>query len=478
MARSSIKIASTLLALSLLRPGLADDATTKVEFEVYPPNAKVYVQRVNEKGWDYLDTAEKPILLSKRAHFNNGSGIFQFRDPNWTEGQEPDRDSSEEKSIAWTKLAGDKTFETGLTLRPRSAALQFQDWRHFTPWSDAALVGLFLLVCCMGGAAVWLLKQNKKRKEEEAHLEALALKGISPEMRVGNYYRLNRIGQGGGGSVYRAVPVNNPAREASVALKMLDANIGYDHEFKERFRREIDATARLVHPNVITIHEADEVQDGSELHGTLYYVMDLLEGISLETYMNNQASAIEPSLVGDYVSQAAAGLHHAHIKQLVHRDVKGDNLILTKDKRVVVIDFGLARKPKQTIQLTRDSNIPGSTLYMPPESALIATIEDEAKFYTQAYDQFALAILAFELLTRQRPFVCEQTSRNIFVVDSIEFQSIRSVKENQPQLCEEFDVVFQRALSRDPSARYPTIADFAEALKKVCEKQSALSTAG
>lgn len=469
MARSSLSIASALLALSLVRPCPAQEETTKVTFDVYPQNAKVYVQRVNQEGWDYLDTADKPILLSKRAHFHNGLATFQFR--------APDREDSEEKSIAWTKLSGDKEFDTGLTLKAQSPLLAFQDWRHFTPWSDPALVGLFLLACGMTGAAVWLLKQNKKRKEEEAHLELLAERGISAEMRIGNYYRWNRIGQGGGGSVYRAVPVKNPVKEASVALKMLDTNVGYDHEFKERFRREIDATAKLVHSNVITIHEADEIQDGSELHGTLYYVMDLLEGISLETIMNNQKEPLEPRLVGDYIKQAAAGLNHAHVKQLVHRDVKGDNLILTKDQRVVVIDFGLARKPKQTIQLTRDSNIPGSTLYMPPESVLIETPEDEQKYYNQAYDQFSLAIVAFEMLTKQRPFICEKDSHSFFVPDSIEYRGIRSVQEARPELSREFDTVFQRALSRDPSARYPTIVAFAEALQKVCDQQTTIAAA-
>ena len=463
MARHSLTSAVVGLALFSL-PALAQEGTTRAKFEVYPANAKVYGQRVNENGWDYLSEADQPVLLSRKAHFNRDMAVFKFEAP----GREP----SEEKTLAWTKVSGDNTVDTGITLKAQSPMLAFQDWRHFTPWSDIAL-GLGLLgLCGLAGLAFWLLKENRKRKAEEAYFDLLAKQGVSVNQQIGRYFCKNKIGEGGGGTIYRALPVNNPNTDAAVALKMLDAKTAQDRDFKERFQREIEATSKLFHPNIINVHDADEVSDGSDLDGTLYFVMDLLNGVSLETYLRNHKGPLDPELVGNLIAQAADGLHHAHIQGLVHRDVKGDNLFFVDNDRVVVIDFGLARKPKQTIQVTRDSKIPGSTLYMPPEAELIETEEDEIRYYKQSYDQFSLAILAFEMLTRGRPFVTQDGLKNLFVMDSIHYTAIKSVRDLQPHLSPDFDPIFQRALARNPEERYPTIVAFAEALLEVCEAQT------
>src|SRR5690606_17962800 len=89
--------------------GHCDETTTKVNFVVYPPDAQAFVRQVNEDGWSPLGTADKPVLLSKKAHFNQGTAILEFRAPG--------REKSEEKSIVWTQVAGDKTFETGVVLK-------------------------------------------------------------------------------------------------------------------------------------------------------------------------------------------------------------------------------------------------------------------------------------------------------------------------------------------------------------------------
>lgn len=435
----------------------AADEKTHVTFKVYPPDAEVYVERLNENGYDFLGDASSPISLSREEHFKGDMGTFVFRAPG--------REDSDPKQIAWTQVKGDKTFDTQASLVPLTLGQKFHDLRTQTAWGNTLIVGVFLLAGGLVFGGVKLAKAARVRKEEEERLERLREAGVSEDQRFGRYFLKSRIGKGGGGEVYRALPVDNPSKEAAVALKRLDSNFGRDNEFCDRFKREIATTSRLVHPNVIKIHESGEVD------GNLFFVMELLEGIPVETLAQNQpGKVLAPELAGKVISQAAAGLHHAHQKGLVHRDVKGDNLFYTKDERVIVIDFGCARKPKETIQITQDSQLPGTRLYMPPESASVHSTEDEAKYFNQSYDQFSLATLAFELLTARRPF--QPSANAALFMESIHFEEIYSVQKFQPQLSKEFDAVFERALSKEPERRYPTILAFAEEFARVCRQQN------
>jgi serine/threonine protein kinase len=453
-------VVSLLMSVHLC---LAQQETKTVRFEIDPPDADVYVEAVNEEGLTFVGSAAEPVVLSRENHFGEDNlATFYLRSDGYEERTLP--------SVAWSKFSDGKPFVTRLSLPLEESAGywdRYQNMRRQSPRVDVFLGLAVLMLAGIGFGLVYLVKLNRKARLTNEQTKVAQNRGLSLGQTFGGYYLKNKIGAGGGGEVSRAVPIDNPGKENDVALKKMNAQFASDNHFQERFNREITTTSRLTHPNVIKIYDS-----GIE-EGCLYFTMELLEGINVETLTQNSGIGVDPKLAGKIVSGAAKGLHHAHLQGLVHRDVKGDNLFIRKkNQTVVVIDFGCARKPKETIQLTQNGHIPGTKLYMPPESMKIVKAEDEQKYFTQAYDQFSLATVAFEMLTKRRPFYCSpERLQETFMAESIFFESIHSVTKFREDLSTEFDAIFEKALAREPEQRFPTIIAFAEEFERVCQKQ-------
>lgn len=232
-----------------------------------------------------------------------------------------------------------------------------------------------------------------------------------------------------------------------VALKKL---IGPSDEVSlGRFQREIAVLERLNHPNVVRIF-------GSGSHdGVMYYTMEALEGETLR-------GRLKLSSTCDIIQQAAQGLQALHDLGIVHRDVKPQNLFRCSDSVVKILDFGLAKNPQDTIRVTvAGQGAAGTPLYMPPEVA--PALERREVELTPAYDQFSLAVVAYELLTGERPFLCQRRFRGADL-SSVFYSGLRSLSEFDMQPLEDVEAVLRRALKREPENRYPSVDQFAREL--------------
>lgn len=201
---------------------------------------------------------------------------------------------------------------------------------------------------------------------------------------VGHYRVESVLGAGGMGILYRAT---DQRLGRAAALKFLPPAIGFDPDAKRRFLREARSASALDHPNICTVYEADETDDGR-----LYFAMACYEGETLKERLAR--GPLGPDEAIGLMVQAARGLAAAHEKGLVHRDIKPANLFVTGEGTLKVLDFGVAKVPGEGI--TRPDQNPGTAAYMAPEQALGEAVDGKA-------DVWALGLVLYELLTGSRP---------------------------------------------------------------------------
>jgi serine/threonine protein kinase len=263
------------------------------------------------------------------------------------------------------------------------------------------------------------------------------------------YQSPRRIGRGAMGDIYLATD-ETLGRE--VAIKLLSDRYAADVGIRERFKREALAAARLSgEPGAVTIFDVGEWEDRP------FIVMEYLAGGSLEDRLRRDG-AQPPLLVLAWLEQAAAGLDAAHRHGIVHRDVKPANLLLNERGELRVADFGIASAAGMD-SMTLTGTVLGTAGYLSPEQA-------SGERAAPASDLYALAIVAYELLSGERPFERESQTAEAAAHVNAPVPSIAERCENLPG---ELDRVFQRALAKDPSRRYPSGREF------VAELRTALS---
>lgn len=264
--------------------------------------------------------------------------------------------------------------------------------------------------------------------------------------RFENYKILAEIGRGGMGIVYRAQDLLN---DRTVAIKQLileniDAN--KHKEFQNRFRREALTASRLVHPNIVKVFEISKDPD------SYFYVMEYLEGYSLRKEISRHGETFS---VGDYykiLKQVADGLSFAHSMNVVHRDVKPDNIFILHDGTVKVTDFGIARVADlEETSLTKTGVMLGTLAYVSPEQL------QNAKTVDHRADIFSLGVVSYEALSGELPFTGDGIAATIVKIMSHEEKPLAAVnKEISPEL----SATISRALRKRPRDRYRSIKDF------------------
>ena len=191
------------------------------------------------------------------------------------------------------------------------------------------------------------------------------------------------------GEVYRA---RDAVLERPVAIKVLHRNLAGDAGFIERFRREARAAANLNHQNIVAVH------DWGSVDGIYYMVMEYVAGLSVREILHAEG-LLAPAQAADVLDQTLAALQHAHRQGIVHRDVKPENLMVTRDGVVKVADFGLARAFADA-QITEAGNVTGTVQYLAPEQLQGEPADPRT-------DLYALGVVGFELLTGRLPFTGE-----------------------------------------------------------------------
>ena len=263
--------------------------------------------------------------------------------------------------------------------------------------------------------------------------------------RIGKFEILSLIGRGAMGTVYKA---KDPYIDRLVALKRISLSefLPDDEreEFKARFFVEARAAGGLKHPNIVTIHDVDEAG------GVPFMTMEFLEGGSL-TMLMKERGALPMDEASAIVRQVALGLAYAHERGIVHRDIKPDNILLDRNGRVVITDFGAAHL--DTSELTRTGEVLGTPHYMSPEQILGDPVDGRS-------DLFSLGVVFYLLVTGRRPFKGD-------TVSSVCYHIIHSSPEPVP---ENLHVpgravpVLQKLLAKDKAERYQTGLDLVEAL--------------
>jgi formylglycine-generating enzyme required for sulfatase activity/dienelactone hydrolase/predicted Ser/Thr protein kinase len=256
-----------------------------------------------------------------------------------------------------------------------------------------------------------------------------------------SHYRIDaEIGRGGMGIVYSA---HDTRLGRAVAIKMLPAEATADPDRHRRFIQEARAASALNHPHIVTIHEIDEDD------GTTFIAMELVDGTRLDTLI--AAGALPVTTALEYASQVASALDAAHGSGIVHRDIKPANILVTRDGRVKVLDFGLAKlverdqaKETMTGLDTRPGMIMGTAAYMSPEQA-------EGRPVTARSDIFSLGAVLYELLAGRRPFTANSALGLITSILRDQPPPLRSVRPSVPPSVQ---AIVDRCLAKDPEARY------------------------
>ncbi len=277
------------------------------------------------------------------------------------------------------------------------------------------------------------------------------------QQKIGRYHIDKLLGEGGMGLVYKAF---DPNIERVVAIKTIRVerleSEADREEFMARFFREARISGRLQHPNIVSVFDLGEHQ------GQPFIVMEFVEGELLEQFIRAKKNLSKDTLV-DLISQMAQGLESAHEQGIVHRDIKPQNLMIAKDGTVKILDFGIA-KPADS-NMTRTGQFLGTPRYCSPEQIKDSHLDSRS-------DLFSLAVLVHELVTGRTPF--PGSSAN-----SILYKIVHGEPEIMPCLpslaAESGGVrrVFQKALSKDPDARYQTAEEFAEALRDALKPDGA-----
>jgi eukaryotic-like serine/threonine-protein kinase len=271
------------------------------------------------------------------------------------------------------------------------------------------------------------------------------------------YEVVRKLGSGGFADVFLA---NDRLLGREVALKVLSTRYAHDEQFVERFRREASSAAGLNHPNIVQIY------DRGEAEGTYYIAMEYLEGRTLKEIIVKYAPLSTELLVSVAV-QILEALRFAHRRDVIHRDIKPQNIIIDNDGRVKVTDFGIARAGSAST-MTEAGSILGTAHYFSPEQAQGQPVE-------AASDLYSLGIVMYEMATGRLPFDGDNPV-------SIAMKHVHDVpaapRTINPALPENLETVIMRALGKRPVDRYLTAQAMLEDLRRVQEGQPVIAPAG
>jgi len=254
---------------------------------------------------------------------------------------------------------------------------------------------------------------------------------------LNNRYQLeSQLGSGGMAVVYKA---RDLMLERTVSIKVLRKSYSSLPAFEERFRQEAKAAANLSHPNIVTVHDFGFDNE------RLFIVMEFVPGITLKTYIHQRGRLTTEEAIPLMV-QACAGIGYAHRAGLVHCDIKPQNILVTPDKRVKVMDFGIARAFASIPSDERSAVVWGSPQYFSPEQA-------SGKGPSPASDVYGLGVVLFEMLTGQLPFISTSSTE----LSRLHREALPPAPRHlNPAISENLNRIILKILSKEPASRYRT----------------------
>ena len=268
----------------------------------------------------------------------------------------------------------------------------------------------------------------------------------------GRYKLEAKLGSGGMSTVYLA---RDTTLDRSVAVKVMHREMSEQEDQLQRFRQEARAVAKLSHPNVVAVIDAGE--DG----GHPYIVFEYVEGETLKQRIN-RVGALDPQEALAYAIEIARGLTVAHNRNMVHRDIKPQNVLIDAEGRAKLTDFGISRQLEQD-GMTATGRVLGTTDYVAPEQAMGHPVD-------QRSDVYSLGVVLYEMLVGQVPFHADS---QVGVAMKHVNEELPDVQQRRPELSAAAAMVVERATAKDPAQRYQEVGDLIDDLGTALEVEAA-----
>ena len=264
---------------------------------------------------------------------------------------------------------------------------------------------------------------------------------------AGRYEVCALLGRGGMGAVYQAK--DKELRDTQVALKLLHTELAEDATEFERFRNEVLIARELTHPNIVRIHDLQKAPEG------FYYIsMEFVDGASLKSYLKTHDSLSFPELL-DLFCQVLEGAAQAHRKGVVHRDLKPDNIIVSKEGELKLVDFGISRLMEQNLQLTKTGHSVGTPSYMSPEQIRGGHLDARS-------DVYALGIIGYQLVSGKLPFTATSYVEVAYKHIEQPLPDFPAEKTDVPQWYKE---IVRKASAKKPEDRYANAGEMLNVIK-------------
>jgi hypothetical protein len=268
----------------------------------------------------------------------------------------------------------------------------------------------------------------------------------------GRYKLEAKLGSGGMSTVYLA---NDGTLDRAVAVKVMHREMSEQPDQLERFRQEARAVAKLSHPNVVAVIDAGE--DG----GHPYIVFEYVEGETLKQRIA-RVGALDPQEALAYAIEIARGLTVAHARNMVHRDIKPQNVLIDAEGRAKLTDFGISRQLEQD-GMTATGRVLGTTDYVAPEQAMGHPVDPRS-------DVYSLGVVLYEMLIGQVPF---QADSQVGVAMKHVNEELPDVQQRRPEVSAAAALVVERATDKDPSQRYQQVGEMIDDLSTALEVEAA-----
>lgn len=269
-------------------------------------------------------------------------------------------------------------------------------------------------------------------------------------INIAGYVITKHLGEGGMGSVYLAkhISLNRIA-----AIKSLHQQFTNNLQLKERFLNEARALGRLEHPNIVKLYHFEENEYG------VFLIMEYVEGIELNEFLDNQDEPMTKEEVIELFSMLLDGFQYAHENKIIHRDIKPSNIIINKDKKIKILDFGIAKLIEDDTDLTRTGMMMGSIRYMSPEQVLASSNIDHRS------DIYSLGVTLFQMVTGTCPYDSNTTQYEI--QNKIVKKPLPDLKEINPKAEISFQKIINKATQKNPEDRYQSCCDFKNSLLEI-----------
>ena len=276
---------------------------------------------------------------------------------------------------------------------------------------------------------------------------------LTGELIDGRYQLIRHMASGGMATIYEGLDTR---LDRKVAVKIMHPHLAQDEQFVERFIREAKASAALSHPNIVSVQDQGWNQNGTP---AVFLVMELVEGHTLREYLNEQGALSVASGI-QFLLPVLSALSAAHKLGIVHRDIKPDNILISKEGRIKIADFGLAKGPLLGTTMTAESSIVlGSVSYLSPEQVQRGIADARS-------DVYSAAITAFEIFTGEKPYAGEEPIQIAYMHVNERVPLMSTKRSGIPP---ELDQLIYRATNSDPDARPRDASEFHQSLTLIAQ---------